>query len=41
MKVYKKATDFLFEAGAGLGLGIGIYIWGEAEHKSLAYHHRS
>lgn len=41
IKIYQKVSSFLLEAGVGLGLGIFVYYWGEAEHKAIAYHHRT
>ena len=40
-KIFKKVTEFLFEAGPGLAFGIAVFYWGNAKHKDLAYHHRT
>jgi len=36
----KEAVRLGLEAGPGLLVGIGIYMWSEAEHKNIAFHHR-
>lgn len=40
VKFFKKAKDFLLEAGLGLGAGIWVWQWGEKKHKEIAFHHR-
>jgi len=40
-KIFKRLSEFLFEAGPGLALGIMVYLWSEKKHKEIAFHHRS
>ncbi len=40
-KIFEKVSSKILIAGPGLAFGIGLYVFGEAEHKNIAYHHRA